>query len=69
MHSVAERSGRTSPRLLLSTDGKEAVMRGSAALAISGVLSPRFGLLFAGEEERTERDPIMTGPSKKEVAA
>lgn len=69
MHSVAERSGRTSPRLLLSTDGKDAVMRGSAALAISGVLSPRFGLLFAGEEERTERDPIMAGPSKKEVAA
>ncbi|BCP55414.1 transcriptional regulator [Kaistia sp. 32K] len=69
MHSVAERSGRTSPRLLLSTEGKDAVMRGSASLAISAALSPRFGLLFAGEEERTERDPIMTGPTKKEVAA
>ncbi|MCX5579810.1 ROK family transcriptional regulator [Kaistia terrae] len=69
MHSVAERSGRTTPRLTLSSDGQDAVLRGAAALAISGALSPRFGLLFAGEEERAERDPIMTGPSRKEVAA
>lgn len=67
--SVAARSGRTTPRLMLSRDGQDAVLRGAAALAISGALSPRFGLLFAGEEERTERDPIMTGPAKKEVAA
>ncbi|WEK50740.1 MAG: ROK family transcriptional regulator [Candidatus Kaistia colombiensis] len=69
MHSVAERNGRTTPRLMLSSDGQDAVLRGAAALAISGVLSPRFGLLFAGEEERTERDPIMAGLTKKEVAA
>lgn len=69
MHSVAERRGRTTPRLTLSSNGQDAVLRGAAALAISGALSPRFGLLFAGEEERTDRDPIMTGPAKKEVAA
>lgn len=69
LHSVAERNGRTTPRLMLSSDGQDAVLRGAAALAISGALSPRFGLLFAGEEERADRDPIMAGPSRKEVAA
>lgn len=69
LHSVAERNGRATPRLMLSSDGQDAVLRGAAALAISGALSPRFGLLFAGEEERADRDPIMAGPSRKEVAA
>ena len=35
-------------------------LRGAAALSIAGVLSPRFGLLFA-EGEREERDPILAG--------
>lgn len=58
-HSIAEHRGRKVPRLTLTGEGKDAVLRGAAALAVSGVLSPRFGLLFAGDEERAERDPIM----------
>jgi predicted NBD/HSP70 family sugar kinase len=61
-HSIAEHAGRTVPRLVLTGEGKDAVLRGAAALAVSGVLSPRFGVLFAGEEDKGERDPIMARP-------
>ncbi|RUZ57674.1 ROK family transcriptional regulator, partial [Mesorhizobium sp. M7A.F.Ca.CA.004.05.1.1] len=40
------------------------VLRGAAALAVSGVLSPRFGQMFAAERER-ERD-LLKG---REIAA
>jgi predicted NBD/HSP70 family sugar kinase len=59
-HSVSERKGRTAPRVTLSASGPDAVLRGAAALAVSGVLSPRFGVLFAGEDERGARDPMMS---------
>lgn len=59
-HSVAERTGRAAPRVTLSASGPDAVLRGAAALAVSGVLSPRFGVLFAGDEERAPRDPMMS---------
>lgn len=65
-HSVSERKGRTAPRVMLSPSGPDAVLRGAAALAVSGVLSPRFGALFAGEDERGARDPMMT--SRTEAA-
>lgn len=51
--SIAEREGRTAARLTLSRGGGDAVLRGAAALAVSGVLSPRSGTLFR-EEERPE---------------
>ena len=55
-------SGATAPRRAssLSATGEDAVLRGAAALAVSGVLSPRFGMMFAGDEG-AERDPIMIG--------
>ncbi|MBN9059553.1 MAG: ROK family protein, partial [Rhizobiales bacterium] len=68
-HSIAEHAGRTAPRLMLTGAGKDAVLRGAAALAVSGLLSPRFGLLFAGDEERSERDPIMARVAKQEAVA
>ena len=68
-HSIAERAGRKAPRLTLSANGRDAVLRGAAALAVSGVLSPRFGFLFAGESERAERDPIMASGGRRKVAA
>ncbi|MCX5513329.1 transcriptional regulator [Kaistia algarum] len=68
-HSIAEHAGRTATRLKPTPGGQDAVLRGAAALAVSGVLSPRFGMLFAGEEERAPRDPIMTRNHKPEVAA
>jgi predicted NBD/HSP70 family sugar kinase len=52
-HSVAERRDRTIPRVIRSANGEDAVLRGAAALAVSGVLSPRFGLSFAAN------DPLM----------
>jgi predicted NBD/HSP70 family sugar kinase len=59
-HSIAERRNRKSARVLLSGSGPDAVLRGAAALAVAGVLSPRFGVLFAGEDERGARDPMMS---------
>ena len=47
------------------TDGA-LVLRGAAALAVSGVLSPRFGQMFAGERDRHVLD---AGSDGGEVAA
>jgi predicted NBD/HSP70 family sugar kinase len=57
--SISARRDRTAPRLIRSANGSDAVLRGAAALAISGVMSPRFGILFA-ESERGEHDPLFT---------
>jgi predicted NBD/HSP70 family sugar kinase len=67
-HSIAERRGRTAPRVMPSTSGPDAVLRGAAALAVSGVLSPRFGVLFAQDEERAPRDPMMHSGKGSEAA-
>ncbi len=67
-HSVAERQGRVAARVTLSDSGPDAVLRGAAALAVSGVLSPRFGVLFAGEDERGTRDPMMQAGTGTEAA-
>lgn len=62
-NSVAARAQRTAPRLVLST-GDNVVVRGAAALAISGALSPRFGRLFRPELQ-VETDPMMrTTPAR-----
>lgn len=60
-NSVAARSNRTTPRLRLS-EGRDVVLRGAAASAISSVLSPRFGQMFSHDETRLERDPMMQQP-------
>lgn len=46
-NSVAARRDRKAPRLVLSNGGAHTVLRGAAAMAVSGVLSPRFGQLFS----------------------
>ena len=56
--SVAERRGRVAPRLTLTRGGGDAVLRGAAALAVSGLLSPRLGTLFR-EEDRGDPDPVV----------
>ena len=50
-HSISERGGRSAPRVTRSKDGANAVLRGAAALAVAGVLSPRSGSLFALDED------------------
>ncbi|MER8373810.1 ROK family transcriptional regulator [Mesorhizobium sp. M1406] len=63
-NSVSARKDRTTPRILVARGGQHSVLRGAAALAVSGVLSPRFGQMFAAERER-ERDLIKG----REIAA
>ena len=55
-HSVAERRDRSIPRVIRSANGEDAVLRGAAALAVSGVLSPRIGLTFAANDPLMERE-------------
>jgi len=54
--SVADRKGRTAPRLIRSGSGQDAVLRGAASLAFSGVLSPRSGF---GQADGAEKDPLF----------
>lgn len=55
-NTIAARRDREAPRIVVARGGEHAVLRGAAALAVSGVLSPRFGLMFAGEHERETVD-------------
>jgi predicted NBD/HSP70 family sugar kinase len=50
-NSVSARRGRETPRLSVARGGEHSVLRGAAALAVSGVLSPRFGQMFAERGE------------------
>ena len=53
-NSVAARRDRKVPRLVVSSGGPHTVLRGAAALAVTGVLSPRFGQLFARGRDQTK---------------
>lgn len=59
-NSISQRRDRKVPRLIRSHSGHGSVLRGAAALALSGVLSPRFGIMFA-EGERQEKDLMFIG--------
>jgi predicted NBD/HSP70 family sugar kinase len=67
LHSVAERATRKLPRVMQSPSGEDAVLRGAASLAVSGALSPRFGLMFVGDAEQ-DLDLTM-GRAKAETRA
>jgi predicted NBD/HSP70 family sugar kinase len=58
-NSVSHRQERRTPRVMRSAAGHDAALRGAAALAIAGVLSPRFGILFTQEEQSEPRDPMF----------
>ena len=49
-NSISQRRERQTPRITRSMGGPDAVLRGAAALAIAGVLSPRFGTMFTQSE-------------------
>jgi predicted NBD/HSP70 family sugar kinase len=66
-HSVSERGGRAAPRITRTKDGANAVLRGAAALAVAGVLSPRFGSLFAQDEDNSP-DPARRPGRRREAA-
>ncbi|MGX5841333.1 ROK family transcriptional regulator [Mesorhizobium sp. ArgA1] len=63
-NSISARRDRKTPRVMVATGGQHSVLRGAAALAVSGVLSPRFGQMFIAERER--RSDLM---QSKGVAA
>lgn len=58
-NSVSSRKDRNVPRVIFSTGGREAALRGAASLAISGALTPRFGMMFNKDETEKPRDPIF----------
>lgn len=60
-NSVSARRDRATPRVVVARGGEHSVLRGAAALAVSGVLSPRFGQMFSAAERE--------GHSGKEAAA
>ena len=66
-HSVAERGGRAIPRITRSAGSSDAVLRGAAALAVAGVLSPRSGSLFA-QEEGAPQNPVARRTNRTEAA-
>lgn len=51
-NSIAARRDRPAPRVVVAQGGEHSVLRGAAALAVSGVLSPRFGQTSAHERDR-----------------
>lgn len=53
-NSIAVHPGRTAPRIILAEGGANSVLRGAAALAVSGVLSPRHGVMFAEAGNETD---------------
>ncbi|TIT75104.1 MAG: ROK family protein, partial [Mesorhizobium sp.] len=59
-NSVSARKDRVAPRIVVAQGGQHAVLRGAAALAVSGVLSPRFGQIFTAKRQR-EGDPLKGG--------
>lgn len=51
-NSISARRDRALPRMVVADGGADAVLRGAAALAVRGALSPREGQLFAREAPR-----------------
>jgi hypothetical protein len=49
-NSIAARRDRTIPRLMVASLGEDSVLRGAAALAVRGALSPRSGQMFTNAE-------------------
>ena len=50
-NSIAARADRIHPRVLLASDFQHSALRGAAALAVFGALSPRYGQMFETPEK------------------
>lgn len=62
-NSIAARSDRKLPRLVLTQHGDDAVLRGAAALAVEGILAPAAELLMAKPPaEARRRQPQISLP-------
>ncbi|RCW20621.1 transcriptional regulator [Ciceribacter lividus] len=49
--SISARANRALPRVVVASDCQHSALRGAAALAVFGVLSPRFGQMFETSEK------------------
>lgn len=58
-NSVSSRRNRDTPRVIFSSAGHDAALRGAASLAISGALTPRFGMMFKEDNSGPSRDPTF----------
>jgi predicted NBD/HSP70 family sugar kinase len=58
-NSVSSRRNRNAPRVIFSSAGHDAALRGAASLAISGALTPRFGMMFTQDDNGASRDPVF----------
>jgi predicted NBD/HSP70 family sugar kinase len=58
-NSVSSRRNRSAPRVIFSDTGHDAALRGAASLAISGALTPRFGMMFTQDEAPPSKDPVF----------
>ncbi|MDQ0395288.1 ROK family transcriptional regulator [Labrys monachus] len=52
--SISARADRPYPRLVVASDCQHSALRGAAALAVFGVLSPRYGQMFETSERGTD---------------
>ncbi len=59
-NSVSARRDRKAPRVVVSSGGHQAVLRGAAALAVTGVLSPRFYQMLASGSDNPA-DTLLKG--------
>ncbi|MCM2474608.1 ROK family protein [Rhizobium sp. CG5] len=50
-NSISARANRSHPRVVVASDCQHSALRGAAALAVFGVLSPRFGQMFEASEK------------------
>lgn len=50
-NSISARANRTHPRVVVASDCQHSALRGAAALAVFGVLSPRYGQMFETSEK------------------
>jgi predicted NBD/HSP70 family sugar kinase len=57
-NSISNRKERNLPRIIRSANGHDAVLRGAAAVALVGVLSPQSGLLFATDAAPGKRSRV-----------
>jgi predicted NBD/HSP70 family sugar kinase len=50
-NSIAARANRSHPRIVVASDFQHSALKGAAALAVFGTLSPRFGQMFSSVEK------------------
>ncbi|PYB72441.1 ROK family transcriptional regulator [Rhizobium wuzhouense] len=52
-NSISARANRPMPRVVMASDCQHSALRGAAALAVFGVMSPRYGQMFETPEKGT----------------